>query len=277
MWSLLQLIAWNEFFVHVLNQIAMLFQEFCFTTHEMKSGLCFSAIILLSYGWGVMGQSFRPPPPEDPVKYNCENIAQIEFCSQIGYSMASFPNYRDQTTQTYASGELENFRALAQSVCSNAVVHFLCSVYAPFCDPERPDIRVPPCRELCEYVRVGCEPPVIQFGLSWPPHLKCNQYPPNASTITYCPSDISMLSVPSNIETYSPLTTTEPTEPATTIPTTTDHDIITMPMTAIHDQVATTVCSRSPHLSLSIFFYFVSLYLTLFLPCINHILYTYIT
>ena len=267
----------------------MLSQKLCFNTHKMKSGLCFSAIILLSYQLGVMAQSLqlRPPLTEDPVVYKCENITQIEFCSQIGYSMASFPNYRDQATQTSANGELENFRALAQSVCSNAVVHFLCSVYAPFCDPERPDIRVPPCRELCEYVRAGCEPPVIQFGLSWPPHLECNQYPPNASTITFCPSDISMLSIPSNIETNPPPNTTEPTEPATTIPTTivtttvtstdmatTDHDI-TMPMTAIHDQQATTVCSRSPHLSLSIFFYFVSLCLTLFLPCINHyILYT---
>ena len=124
----------------------------------------------------------------------------------------------------------------------NAFVHFLCSLYAPFCDPERSDIRVPPYRELCEYVRVGCEPPVIQFGLSWPPHLECNQYPPNASTITYCPPDFSMLSIPSNIETNPP------------------------PMMAI----TTAVGSRSPHLSLSIFFYSISLYLTLFLPCINH-------
>ena len=225
----------------------MLSQELHFTTHKMKSGLCFSAIILLSYGLGVMIQSLqlRPLPTEDPVVY-CENITQIDFCSQIGYSMASFPNYRDQATQTSANGELENFCALAQSVCSNAVVLFLCSVYAPFCDPRRPDIRVPPCRELCEYVRVGCEPPVIQFGLSWPPHLECNQYPPNASTITYCPPDFSMLSIPSNIETNPPPNT-----------------ITTMAIT-------TTVSSHSPHLSLSIFFYSVSLCLTLFLPCINH-------
>ena len=242
----------------------------------MKSGLCFSAIILLSYGLGVMAQSLqlRPPLTERPTVYTCENITQIEFCSQIGYSTASFPNYRDQATQTSASSELENFRALATSVCSNAVVHFLCSVYAPFCDIQRPDIRVPPCRELCEYVRVDCEPPVIQFGLSWPPHLECNQYPSNASTITYCPPDFSMLSIPSNFETNPPPNTTEPTEPATTIPTTTvttivtstdmattDHDI-TMPTTAIH--AATTVSSSSPHPSLSIFLYFVSLCLTLF-------------
>ena len=197
----------------------MLFQEFCFTTHEMKSDLCFSAIILLSYGWGVMGQSFRPLPPEDPatVKYNCENITQIEFCSQIGYSMASFPNYRDQATQTSASRELENFRALAQAVCSNAVVHFLCSVYAPFCDPERPDIRVPPCRELCEYVRVGCESQVIQFGLSWPPHLECNQYPPNASTITFCPPNLETVAIPLNFQKDNiiTLTTTSDTDSTT--------------------------------------------------------------
>ena len=179
----------------------MLSQELRFTTHKMKSGLFFSAIILLSYQLGVMTQSLqlRPPLTEDPVVY-CENITKIDFCSRIGYSTALFPNYRDQATQTSANGELENFRALAQSVCSNAVVHFLCSVYAPFCDPERPDIRVPPCRELCEYVRAGCEPQVIQFGLSWPPHLECNQYPPNASTITFCPPNLETVAIPLNFQ-----------------------------------------------------------------------------
>ena len=184
----------------------------------MKSGLCFSAIILLSYGLGVMAQSLqlRPPLTEPPTVYTCENITQIEFCSQIGYSTASFPNYRDQATQTSASSELENFRALATSVCSNAVVHFLCSVYAPFCDIQRPDIRVPPCRELCEYVRVDCEPPVIQFGLSWPPHLECNQYPPNASAITFCPINLETVAIPPNIQTNAPPNVTQPTEIVTT-------------------------------------------------------------
>lgn len=183
----------------------------------MKSRLYFSAIFLVFwYGLGAMAQSLRPPPTEDPIVYTCENITQIEFCSQIGYTTASFPNYRDQDSQTAASSELENFRALAQSVCSNAVVHFLCSVYAPFCDPVRPEFRVPPCRELCEYVREGCEPPVVQFGLRWPPHLECSRYPTNGSTLTFCPPVLAAVKIPLNIETNAPPNVTEPTVLVTT-------------------------------------------------------------
>ncbi len=81
--------------------------------------MCFSAAtLLLLYGLGVMAQSLRVRPPltEDPVVYTCENVTQIEFCSEIGYSTASFPNYRDQPSQTSASSELENFRGLANNV-----------------------------------------------------------------------------------------------------------------------------------------------------------------
>jgi hypothetical protein len=263
-------------FFYVISGTAI-FQVFCdskenvsSTTHKMKSGLCFSAItLLLSYGLGVMAQSLivRPPLTEDPVVYTCENVTQIEFCSKVGYTTASFPNYRDQPSQTNASSELENFRALASNVCSNAIVHFLCSVYAPFCDPRRPDIRVPPCRELCEYVRVGCEPPVVQYGLSWPPHLECSLYPARnsaSSLITFCPPDISTLSIPSNIETNPPPNTTEPTEPATTTIAAATAQIVTTVVTSTD----TTVICRSLHLSPSIYLYFVSLCLTLFLPCI---------
>ena len=232
---------------------------------------------------GNIGPVVRPAITKPPVVYTCENITQIEFCSQVGYSTASFPNYRDQFTQTSASSELENFRALAKSVCSNAVVHFLCSVYAPFCDPLRPDIQVPPCRELCEHVRQGCEPPVIQFGLSWPPHLECNLYPVrNSSLITFCPSNISVLSIPSNIQTNPP-----PTQPATTtIVTSTDMtttnmtttdatttDVTTTDITVM--ALATTISSRSLPLSLSVFLYSVSLYLTLFFPWILASSYTH--
>ena len=164
-----------------------------------------------------MAQSVRPPPTPETLEYTCENITQIEFCSEVGYSTASFPNYRDQFSQTSASSELENFRALAQSVCSNAVVHFLCSVYAPFCDPSKPDIRVPPCRELCEHVRLGCEPPVVQFGLSWPPHLECSQYPSRTDNdLVFCPDNIAELTIPLNIRTNAPPNETEPTTTVTT-------------------------------------------------------------
>ena len=185
----------------------------------MRSLQDFNVVVLvLLYGLGVMAQ-IRPPVSVAPVDYTCENITQIEFCSKVDYSTASFPNFRDQSDQMAANSEVENFRALAQAVCSNAIVHFLCSVYAPFCDPAKPDIRVLPCRELCEYVRPNCETLVIEFGLTWPPHLECSQFPTNQSTITFCPTDLSTLAIPSNIQTDSPPNVTEPTELITTLVT----------------------------------------------------------
>ena len=187
---------------------------------KMKSRLYFSAIFLVfGYGLGAMAQSVTPPPILEPLEYTCENITQIEFCSEVGYSTASFPNYRDQFSQTSASSELENFRALAQIACSNAVVHFLCLIYAPFCDPNYPNIRVPPCREMCEHVRLGCEPPAVQFGLIWPPHLECSQYPSSTDNdLVYCPDNIAALAIPSNIQTNAPPKSAD-TIVATTTPT----------------------------------------------------------
>ena len=151
----------------------------------------------------IQASSVRPPLTVERQQYTCENITMIEFCSEVGYETASFPNYRNQPTQMVASSELMNFIALVEIVCSNVIVHFLCSVYAPFCDPSFPQIRIPPCRELCEDVRRNCEPFVVQFGLTWPPHLDCSLYPMNVeSSLTFCPENLSSLVIPPNFQTH---------------------------------------------------------------------------
>ena len=177
---------------------------------------CRAFVVVLLCGVGAKAQ-VRPPITEVPVQYTCENITMIDFCSEVNYSTASFPNYRNQPNQMAASSELENFIALAQTVCSNAVVHFLCSVYAPFCDPRQPQFRVPPCKELCQHVRNGCENLVIEFGLTWPPHLDCALYPTKEEDpITFCPDNITAVQIPPNIATRPPPNVTLPTPPSTT-------------------------------------------------------------
>ena len=162
-------------------------------------------VLILWHGSGTLAQGVRPPITLRPISYTCEDITEIEFCSQLEYKTASFPNYRNQFTQMDADSELRNFLPLAESVCSNAVVHFLCAVYAPFCDPNQPQFRVPPCRELCEYVRTGCESLVIQFGLTWPPHLDCALYPlREVNPIAFCPENLTTVEIPSNIKTNPP-------------------------------------------------------------------------
>ena len=89
--------------------------------------------------------------PNEPT-YHCEELTVITWCSSI-YPNASFPNYRGHEDQFSANRELLNFTPLVRTVCSNAIVHFLCSIYAPFCQPDLPNHRIRPCRELCHYVR----------------------------------------------------------------------------------------------------------------------------
>ena len=121
------------------------------------------------------------PIPPKPDSRTCEPITNIAVCANIpGYSNASFPNFRDHTTQQEASTELNHFIPLIQSECSNAIVHLLCAVYAPFCAETRTSgiIRLPPCRHLCQYVRNGCESTLRNHSnLDWPQHLNCDLYP----------------------------------------------------------------------------------------------------
>ena len=180
--------------------------------------MCCVLILVLVCVLGGLAQ-VRPPIPPETTSYTCENITEIEFCSRVGYVTASFPNYRNQFTQMEANSELKNFLALAESVCSNAVVLFLCSVYAPFCDPEEPQFRVPPCRELCQHVRDGCEDLVNQFDLTWPPHLECDLYPSSMDNlITFCPDNISLVEIPPNFETNPPPNVTQPSSIPSTQP-----------------------------------------------------------
>lgn len=175
-----------------------------------KPTFCGILALVLCHVLGTAAQ-VRPPILPPQTSYTCENITEIEFCSKVGYTTASFPNYRNQFDQMTANSELQNFQGLAERVCSNAIVHFLCAVYAPFCDPKEPQFRVPPCRELCEHARAGCESLVRRFGLTWPPHLQCSLYPTQLENrVTFCPTNISLLEIPPNIKTNPPPNVTEP-------------------------------------------------------------------
>lgn len=173
-------------------------------------------------------QLVRPPVPEIET-FECEDLDVIELCANI-YRRASFPNYRDHPNQVLANNELLNFLPLIQSPCSNAIVHFLCSIYAPFCQDGRENIRIRPCRELCDHVRGTCEQPLREYNLEWPPHLECSNFRLDAETeLDFCPDDIPNLPFPPNITTIAPVPSvnatpavpgTGPTIGSTTGPTT---------------------------------------------------------
>lgn len=111
---------------------------------------------------------------------SCEPIRDVSLCLGVDWKNASFPNLRQQSTQVEANLELNGYTPLILQGCSNAIVHFLCAVYAPLC-VSIPGINIPltlaPCREVCEYVREGCEPVLIENDFQWPQHLDCDNFP----------------------------------------------------------------------------------------------------
>ena len=154
----------------------------------------------------------------EPPIGTCEPITEITMCLNINWENASFPNLREHTTQRDANNELNGYLPLVNQRCSNAIVHFLCSVYAPFCTiiQDRP-ITLSPCRELCQYVRDSCEPVLVRNLFQWPSHLNCENFPSAADidgTIEKLCLDIpgiEMLTIPTDI--VSP----EPTAPMVSV------------------------------------------------------------
>lgn len=131
----------------------------------------------------------------------CMSVKEIPLCSQLGYVNTSFPNLRGHTTPEEANEELSHFLALVYTGCSNAIIHLLCSIYAPVCIQKYPQLKLLPCKNLCEYVKDGCAEILWQeFGYNWPPgpHLDCYNYEDNQ--LCFGPSDPSILTIPPIIQ-----------------------------------------------------------------------------
>lgn len=129
----------------------------------------------------------------------CQAISDEAFCFHV-WNDTFFPNVREHSTQAEAMNELDDFLPLILSQCSNAIVHFLCSVYMPHCSSTSMSgeiIVVSPCRSVCEYVRLGCEPLLTQNGFPWPNHLMCDNFPSDQPCLNI--SDFSSVEIPSSL------------------------------------------------------------------------------
>lgn len=167
----------------------------------MHRNLKFVFVTILS---GVVlseGQLNRPILRVPDINELCEPITEVDICSDVGYNKTTFPNYRNQRNQQEARNEIMGFSPLIQAGCSTALVHLLCAVYVPFCvDIFDRQMRIPPCRELCEYVRGGCELMLVRSGFTWPQHLNCSLYP-SKGTLCFGPDDLTMLQPADNVST----------------------------------------------------------------------------
>ena len=132
-------------------------------------------------------------------------MSQIPFCAplrSLGWGDASFPNFRGQERPSDAQEELQDFQPLIQVQCSNALGYLLCAIYAPYCDPDYPQLRLKPCKELCQHVRSTCEDNTRTFEYKWPKHLDCDNstmYPArNSGIVNFCPDNIAELQFPTS-------------------------------------------------------------------------------
>ena len=117
--------------------------------------------------------------------FTCQTKSPGGFCGSMNYTHFATPNFRNGTEEDEIDSELNTYLILYSTGCSNALVHFLCAYYKPFCvntvGPRSAPIafRLPPCRELCLYVRSSCEPALMSLEerARWPNHLDCDQFP----------------------------------------------------------------------------------------------------
>lgn len=115
----------------------------------------------------------------------CQPV-QNSLCSLL-YNSTSVPNFRNHPTQEHAENELNQYLGLIELGCSNVLLHLLCAVYVPFCSYDYPEIRLPPCLDMCEHARDGCEHVLHAYGLPWPEHLECSQYPNKTQSLCFGP------------------------------------------------------------------------------------------
>lgn len=105
----------------------------------------------------------------------CEKI-KIPLCQSVGYNLTYMPNMFNHDTQEEAALEVHQFWPLVEIKCSANLKEFLCSMYAPICQPNYRR-EIPPCRSLCQQAKEGCAPLMRQYGFSWPKRMRCENFP----------------------------------------------------------------------------------------------------
>lgn len=116
--------------------------------------------------WGVIGG--RPQEP------TCVDIPEdMPLCSGIDYSKMRLPNLLDHDTLKEAQQQAGYWVPLLNLQCHPNTQLFLCSLFTPVC-LESP---IPPCRSLCEAVRLGCESRMQTYSFPWPDMLNCDNFP----------------------------------------------------------------------------------------------------
>lgn len=77
--------------------------------------------------------------------------------------------------------------------CSENLLFFLCSIFSPICTTNYLEKPVPPCREICEQVKSGCEPVIIsKYNKTWPENIDCASFPQYNNGVCLSPQAIQL-------------------------------------------------------------------------------------
>ena len=119
----------------------------------------------------------------------CEPI-DIPLCKGMPYNMTRMPNHMHHSTQENARLAIEPYSELLRQNCSEDLLFFLCTMFAPICTPEFQKEAIPPCRAVCEKSRQGCEPVMNEHNFSWPEALNCDNLPEYDKGVCVAPEAI---------------------------------------------------------------------------------------
>ena len=110
------------------------------------------------------------------VPEKCEPLNNSSVCHGLGYNLVKMSNFFYPNSQKDAEDRMRVFTPLVNNDCSANLQFFLCVLFVPPCVINM-DGTIPPCREVCEEVRRGCEPDMITAGYPWPPFMDCKRFP----------------------------------------------------------------------------------------------------
>lgn len=126
--------------------------------------------------WKVVCCFLSHHTAEPKLPRRCERL-EIDACKGFGYTYVQMPNLVHDQTQSEAKREMYKYSIVLATNCSAATLQFfLCLLHAPPCVINS-TITIPPCREVCEEVRRGCEQYLAVFDTPWPQMLACSRFP----------------------------------------------------------------------------------------------------
>uniref|UniRef100_A0AAU8KZ66 FzdD n=1 Tax=Halisarca dujardinii TaxID=2583056 RepID=A0AAU8KZ66_HALDU len=205
-----------------------------FAKMETAVKICFAIFALLQCVCAQDG-------PDDP---RCVPITN-SLCQGVGWTVGTVPNFLNQHDLRTIDDEVSQYLPLYDTGCSNAFLHFLCSIYYPPCFQNNvtgslQTVVWQPCQELCDYVYCSCLDSVLRLGGEWPDRLVCPRFPSHRKGEACFPGNVELsfledLVLPTIPERELPISrkctdipgpspnTSTPTTPTTTLPSSTLH------------------------------------------------------